>query len=75
MAAGRAVFADAELADGERNIVKQDKYPLRRDLVEMRGGSMAMPEAFIYVSGFMRNSRWPPKSACAVSALKRSLET
>ena len=38
MAAGRAVFADAELADGERDIVKQDEHPLRRDLVEMRGG-------------------------------------
>lgn len=34
---GRAVFADAELADGERNVVKEDEHPLRRDLIKVRG--------------------------------------
>ena len=37
VAAGRAVFADAELADGERNVVKEDEHPLRRDLIKVRG--------------------------------------
>ena len=70
-AAGRAVFADAEFADGERNVVKEDEHPLRRDLIKCAAASMAMPEAFIKVSGFMSRRRWPSKSACAVSALKR----
>ena len=73
VAAVRPGLAEAELAEREREVVRDDEQVDERDVVALRARRRtARPESFMYVCGLASTSSWPPARISSTDDASRS---